>query len=96
MMVAYEGEGDAAKEAAHNAAMQVAALKAKYLKREDVPSDIVEKERSIAEQRQPLVRKASPKRPFRRSSKAASTASSRTLCFWSSPPSLITRRLLSS
>lgn len=49
VMVAYEGEGDAAKEAAHNAAMQVAALKAKYLKREDVPSDIVEQERSIAE-----------------------------------------------
>ena len=50
VLVAYEGEGDAAKEAAHAAAMQVAALKASYLTREDVPAEVVEKERSIAEQ----------------------------------------------
>ncbi|WP_405491686.1 translation elongation factor Ts [Nocardia sp. NBC_00511] len=36
-------------DAARAAGMQVAALKAKYLTREDVPADLVEKERSIAE-----------------------------------------------
>lgn len=50
VIVAYTGEGDAAKEAAHAVAMQVAALKARYLSREDVPEDVVEHERSIAEQ----------------------------------------------
>lgn len=50
VMVAYTGEGEAAEAAAHAAAMQVAALKASYLTREDVPAEVVEKERSIAEQ----------------------------------------------
>ncbi|EPD69920.1 translation elongation factor Ts [Corynebacterium pyruviciproducens] len=50
VLVAYEGEGDAAKEAAHQVCLQVAALKAQYLTREDVPAEVVEKERSIAEQ----------------------------------------------
>lgn len=50
VLVAYEGEGDSAKEAAHQVCLQVAALKAQYLTREDVPAEIVEKERSIAEQ----------------------------------------------
>lgn len=50
VLVAYEGEGDAAKEAAHQVCLQVAALKAPYLTREDVPEEIVQKERSIAEQ----------------------------------------------
>jgi len=50
VLVAYEGEGDAAKEAAHQVCLQVAALKAQYLTREDVPEEIVQKERSIAEQ----------------------------------------------
>lgn len=50
VMVAYTGEGEAAEAAAHAAAMQVAALKAGYLTREDVPAEVVEKERSIAEQ----------------------------------------------
>ena len=49
VLVAYEGEGDEAAQAAHGAAMQVAAMKAKYLSREDVPADVVEKERNIAE-----------------------------------------------
>lgn len=47
VLVAYTGD-DA--EAAHAVAMQVAAMKARYLTREDVPAEIVEKERSIAEQ----------------------------------------------
>lgn len=47
VLVAYTGEDEAA---ARHAAMQVAALKAAYLTREDVPAEIVEKERAIAEQ----------------------------------------------
>lgn len=50
VLVAYTGEGEAAEVAARQAAMQVAALKAAYLTREDVPAEIVEKERAIAEQ----------------------------------------------
>lgn len=50
VMVAYTGEGAEAEAAAKAAAMQVAALKAGYLTREDVPAEVVEKERSIAEQ----------------------------------------------
>ncbi|MBB5911571.1 elongation factor Ts [Nocardia transvalensis] len=49
VLVEYQGEGDAAAEAARSAAMQIAALKARYVTRDEVPADIVEKERSIAE-----------------------------------------------
>ncbi|PFG28499.1 translation elongation factor Ts [Corynebacterium renale] len=50
VLVAYTGEGEAAEQAAHGIAMQIAAMKAQYLTREDVPAEVVEKERSIAEQ----------------------------------------------
>lgn len=50
VLVEYTGSGDAAAEAARGAAMQVAALKAKYVTRDEVPADIVENERRIAEQ----------------------------------------------
>ncbi|MDO4928435.1 MAG: translation elongation factor Ts [Corynebacterium sp.] len=50
VLVSYTGEGEEADQAAHAAAMQVAALKAQYLTRDDVPAEVVEKERSIAEQ----------------------------------------------
>ncbi|ATQ27483.1 elongation factor Ts [Rhodococcus ruber Chol-4] len=50
VLVEYSGEGDAAAEAARAAAMQVAALKAKYLSRDEVPADTVENERRIAEE----------------------------------------------
>ncbi|GAA5056794.1 translation elongation factor Ts [Nocardia callitridis] len=50
VLVEYTGEGDAAADAARAAAMQVAALKAKYVTRDDVPAEVVEHERSIAEQ----------------------------------------------
>lgn len=50
VLVSYTGEGDTAAEAARGAAMQVAALKAKYASREEVPADIVEGERRIAEE----------------------------------------------
>lgn len=49
VMVAYTGEGEGAAETAHAAAMQVAALKAQYLSREDVPADRVEAERAVYE-----------------------------------------------
>ena len=49
VLVEYQGEGDAAAEVARAAAMQIAALKAKYVTRDEVPADVVEKERGIAE-----------------------------------------------
>jgi elongation factor Ts len=45
VVVAYEGS----EEAARGAAMQVAAMKAAYLTREEVPADVVETERRVAE-----------------------------------------------
>lgn len=50
VLVSYTGEGDTAAEAARGAAMQVAALKAKYASRDEVPADVVEGERRIAEE----------------------------------------------
>ncbi len=50
VLVEFTGEGDAAAEAARAVGMQVAALKAKYLTRDEVPADIVEAERRVAEQ----------------------------------------------
>jgi len=47
--VLVEFEGDEA--AARAAAMQIAAMKAQYLTRDEVPADLVESERSIAEQK---------------------------------------------
>lgn len=51
VLVEYES-GDAAKgsQAAHAVALQVAALKARYLARTDVPEDLVVNERRIAEE----------------------------------------------
>lgn len=46
VLVAYEGDDEAAAKAA---AMQVAAMKAQYLSREDVPADVIEKERATQE-----------------------------------------------
>ena len=51
VLVEYTGgDAEAAKEVAHAVALQIAALKAKYLTREDVPEDIVANERRIAEE----------------------------------------------
>ncbi|MGJ7906224.1 translation elongation factor Ts [Actinopolyspora sp. H202] len=47
VQVEYTGSDE---EAARGAAMQIAALKPQYLSREDVPEDIVENERRIAEE----------------------------------------------
>ena len=50
VLVAYTGEGDAAAEAAKAAAMQVAAMKARYTTRDEVPEEVVATERRIAEE----------------------------------------------
>jgi len=50
VLVEYSGDGAGAAEAARGAAMQVAALKARYVTREDVPAETVANERRIAEQ----------------------------------------------
>ncbi|WP_179471033.1 translation elongation factor Ts [Mycolicibacterium vinylchloridicum] len=47
VLVEYTGDST---DAAHAVALQIAALKAKYLTREDVPADIVANERHIAEE----------------------------------------------
>ena len=47
VLVEYSGSSE---EAAHAVALQIAALKAKYLTREDVPADLVANERRIAEE----------------------------------------------
>ena len=46
VLVEYEGASD---EAARGAAMQIAAMRPQYLSRDDVPADVVAKEREIAE-----------------------------------------------
>jgi elongation factor Ts len=46
VLVEYAGDAEAAR----GAAMQIAAMKAEYLTREDVPGDVVEHERAIAEE----------------------------------------------
>jgi elongation factor Ts len=47
VLVEYSGDNS---EAAHAVALQIAALKAKYLSRDDVPADVVDSERRIAEE----------------------------------------------
>lgn len=47
VLVEFEGEDN---DAAHSVALQIAALKARYLSRDDVPADIVASERRIAEE----------------------------------------------
>ncbi|MGD9620518.1 MAG: translation elongation factor Ts [Mycolicibacterium sp.] len=51
VLVEYSGaDADKAKDAAHAVALQIAALKARYLTRDDVPEDVVANERRIAEE----------------------------------------------
>ena len=49
VLVQYAGDGEAAAEAARGAAMQIASLKAKWVTREEIPADIVESVKRIAE-----------------------------------------------
>jgi elongation factor Ts len=50
VLVEYTGGGDKGAEAAHGVALQIAALKARFLSRDDVPEDTVASERRIAEE----------------------------------------------
>ena len=50
VLVEYTGSGTGATAAAHAVALQIAALKARYLSRDDVPEDVVASERRIAEE----------------------------------------------
>jgi len=49
VLVQYTGDTEAAAEAARGAAMQIASLKAKYVTRDEIPADVVESEKRIAE-----------------------------------------------
>ncbi|MGB9373461.1 MAG: translation elongation factor Ts [Jiangellales bacterium] len=49
VLVAYTGDGDSAAEVARGAAMQVAAMRPTYVTRDEIPADVVENERRIAE-----------------------------------------------
>ncbi len=49
VLVAYAGDGESAAETARGAAMQVAAMRPTYVTREEVPAEVVENERRIAE-----------------------------------------------
>lgn len=50
VLFSVDGEGDAAREAAHDVAVHIAAYAPTYLVREDVPADLVENERRIADE----------------------------------------------
>ncbi len=49
VLVQYTGNTDGAAEAARGAAMQIASLKARYVTRDEIPADVVESEKRIAE-----------------------------------------------
>jgi len=49
VLVKYTGSGEAAAEAARGAAMQVSALSAKYVSRDEIPVEVIESEKRIAE-----------------------------------------------
>ncbi|HEU5265196.1 MAG TPA: elongation factor Ts, partial [Jatrophihabitans sp.] len=51
VLVQFEGTGDGVAEAARGAAMQIAALRARYLTRDDVPAEVVETERRVLEEK---------------------------------------------
>jgi len=50
VLVEYSGAGEAATEAARGAAMQVAAMRPRFVTRDEVPADVVAAERRIAEE----------------------------------------------
>ncbi len=71
------------QELAHDIAVHIAFAKPKYLRREDVPAEEIEKERATLET---ITRnEGKPSRRSPRSSRAVSVASSRTSCCSSSP-----------
>ena len=89
--VLVEFEGDGEEEVARTVAMQVAAMRPRYLTREEVPADVVAKEREIAEADRPRGGQARGGAAAR-SSRAGSTRSSRTSSCSTSPRSPSRRR----
>ncbi len=49
VLIEYTGNGDEAAETARGAAMQVSALSARYVSRDEIPADVIESEKRIAE-----------------------------------------------
>lgn len=49
VLVQYAGEGELAHTAARGAAMQIAAMRPAYVQRDDVPADVIETERRVAQ-----------------------------------------------
>ncbi len=49
VLVAFEGDTSNAAEAARQAALQIASLKARYVSRDDIPAEVLASERRIAE-----------------------------------------------
>ena len=49
VLIQYTGDAEGAAEAARGAAMQIASLKARYVTRDEIPADVVESEKRIAE-----------------------------------------------
>ena len=78
-MIATDKAGAAV---AHEAALQISAMGAKWLTREDVPADVIESERRVATEKS--LAEGKPEKIVRRSSKAVSTLSSRKSCCLSS------------
>ncbi len=50
VLVEYAGTGDAVAQAARGAAMQIAAMRPRFVNRDEVPADVVANERRIAEE----------------------------------------------
>ena len=50
VLVEYSGDGESAGDAARGAAMQIAAMRPKFVTRDEVPADVVANERRIAEE----------------------------------------------
>ena len=96
VMVAYTGKesDEASLDDARGIAMQIAAMRPKYLTRDEVPADVIETERRVAEQT--AKEEGKPEAALsRRSSRVGSTPTSRTSS-WSSRRRCRTRRSRSS
>lgn len=94
-IVAMIATDEAGAAVAHEAALQISAMGAQWLTREDVPADVVESEPPAWPPRSPWP-KASRRRSFRRSWKAVSMPSTRRTSCSSSPMSRIRPRPLAT
>ena len=81
----FVAKTDEFKELAHDIAMQIAAAKPTYVRREEVDPAELEHEREINRAKELAEPKPKPRTSSRRSWKAASKNTSRTSASWSSP-----------